>query len=982
MQARARARVLVRSVRCVAWLLALALLYGVATPARVRADGVADEAEINFRLGAERYQLGDYRAALAFFLASQRLAPNRNVRFNIVRTFQRLGMHPEAYRWCEEALRDETEPAQRKDLSQLLEAIQREVAVIEVISDPPGATIYVDRTDLGSLGRTPARLALPEGEHRVLLELDGYQRASLGPVRAEKQKVIPLSATLTRVVGEVHVVSDQPSEVRVDNQNAQLECVTPCTLSLSPGSHLLFFRRTGFRLAAQQVRVVAGQSAEVRAEAVPLTGTVLVTTDARDALVEVDGVPRGFTPAVVDRVPVGKREVRVTLAGYEPLTREVEVQEGQSAALKELTLTPTRQVTAASRLDQSVDDAPASVSVVSSYELEAFRYPTIAEALRGQRGVAIANDGVYTGITVRGLGQPGDYGNRVLVLSDGATLNDNIVWQSYVGYDGRVDLGDLTRIELVRGPGSVLYGTGALTGLVNLVSKPLPERPVGEVRIQANDARTARARVAYAQPFGTRGGFSLSLAGGHSDGRSVRLATDPAPTSVDGVERFDALTAQARAQYRDFALQAFFTLRQQDIPAGAYGAILGRPDANWIRDARGLVELRYEPELIAKRLRLYTRAFGNLYRYDSEQLFPDLRGSTFATDTRERYRGYWLGAEARLLGTITERVRLTVGGEVQANLRASLYGASGSELAPQRDVTLRTNLPYQIYAGYALVDLTLSRQVALSAGARVDAWSTFGATINPRLNLVIRPNQHHVLKLVAGRAFRAPSIYELRYRDESTQEPSTYNGNKLGPELTWSAEAEYTYRFLEHWAVVAAVHGQYAEALMEQALTVPSDENSLVYYRNSDQHALTLGGDVELRRELYAGSLFAASYGYLYPRYIGEAPQRSSRLPNAPAHYASFRLIIPLWAETKLALRTALEAPRRISTETQRRTGTAAITDLVFSGLLGDSGFDFAVGIYNLFDFRLGLPTDPTFATRTMPQPGRTLLVSLGLRVQ
>src|SRR6187397_1654806 len=65
----------------------LALLACVA-----RADGVADEAEVNFRLGAERYQAGDYRAALAFFLASQRLSPNRNVRFNIVRTFQRLGM--------------------------------------------------------------------------------------------------------------------------------------------------------------------------------------------------------------------------------------------------------------------------------------------------------------------------------------------------------------------------------------------------------------------------------------------------------------------------------------------------------------------------------------------------------------------------------------------------------------------------------------------------------------------------------------------------------------------------------------------------------------------------------------------------------------------------------------------------------------------------------------------------------------------------
>ncbi|HEX6239308.1 MAG TPA: TonB-dependent receptor [Polyangiales bacterium] len=964
-------------------LFLLGLLALLWLPPSARADGEADEAEINFQLGAERYQTGDYRAALAFFLASQRLSPNRNVRFNIVRTFQRLGMHAEAYRWCEEALAEETDPATRAQLSQQLELIQRDVAVIEVKSEPPGATIYVDRVELGSLGRTPARLALSEGEHRVILELDGHQRSEPLVVRAEKHKLQTVSARLVRIVGEVRVVADQPTEVRVDQQSAELECVTPCSLKLSPGPHLLFFRRPGYRVPAQQVRPLTGSSIEVRAEGVPLTGTLLVTTDVRDALVEIDGSARGFTPVVVDRVPVGKRKVRVSLAGYEPLAREVEVQEGTSVQLSNLTLTPRQQVTAAARMDQSVDEAPASVSVVSRYELEAFRYPTIAEALRGQRGVATSTDSVYNSIALRGLGQPGDYGNRVLVLSDGATLNDNIVWQSYVGYDGRVDLGGLSRIELVRGPGSVLYGTGALTGLVNLVSQPVPDRPQGELRIQANDARSARARAAYAQPFGKRGGVSISASGAHSSGYPLRLDTEDGPVSVEGVERFNAATGQLRARYGDLALQGLFSWRQQDVPAGAYGAVPNHPDQNFVKDARGLLELRYEPELIKRRLRLYARTFGNLYHFDSTQLFP---GEAAAepqadTETKERYRGYWWGAEVRLLGTISERVRLTGGAEVQVNPTASLYGVS--TLGSSSQQTLSDNSPYQIYAGYALLDVTLSRMVTLSAGARVDAWSTFGATPNPRLNLVIRPSPSHVVKLVAGRAFRAPSIYELRYRDASTQQPSTYMGNKLGPELAWSGEAEYTFRFLQQWALVTAVHCQYAEALIEHTPTEPGAAGTVdYYYDNSPDSALTVGGDIEVRRELYAGLMFASSYSYLYARYVGEAPQGSVRLPNAPAHYAAFRLVIPVWAETRLALRSALEAPRRISDETTKRTSTAVITDVVFSGYLGRSGFDFAVGVYNLFDFRVGMPTDPTFLTRTMPQPGRTLLVSLGLVLQ
>ena len=181
--------------------------------------------------------------------------------------------------------------------------------------------------------------------------------------------------------------------------------------------------------------------------------------------------------------------------------------------------------------------------------------------------------------------------------------------------------------------------------------------------------------------------------------------------------------------------------------------------------------------------------------------------------------------------------------------------------------------------------------------------------------------------------------------------------------------------------MVAAGHVQYAERLMEQAHSDPRDTISPVYYRNSDSAALTVGGDVELRRELYRGLLFASTYGFLYPRYVAERPLGSTRLPNAPAHYASFRVIVPMWTQTKLALRSALESPRRISNLTRARTNPAVITDVVFSGELGDSGFDFAVGVYNLFDFRLALPTDPTFQVRTMPQPGRTLLMSLGLRI-
>ena len=86
-------------------VLCLVLL---AAGAVARADDLAAEADLHFRIGTERYQAGDYRGALEHFLASNRLVPNRNVVFNIARSYEQLKKFPDAYRGYATAL--ELEP--------------------------------------------------------------------------------------------------------------------------------------------------------------------------------------------------------------------------------------------------------------------------------------------------------------------------------------------------------------------------------------------------------------------------------------------------------------------------------------------------------------------------------------------------------------------------------------------------------------------------------------------------------------------------------------------------------------------------------------------------------------------------------------------------------------------------------------------------------------------------------------------------------
>jgi tetratricopeptide (TPR) repeat protein len=147
-------------------LVLLGWTLGVASPAH--ADDLADEADLKFRLGAEAYQRTDYRGALEHFLASNRLVPNRNVVYNIARCYEELKQYPEAYRYFTLALEGESSTDTRARIERALASLRQNVAVLDVDSEPAGATVFVERRDLGSRGNTPVALGLNPGAYVVL----------------------------------------------------------------------------------------------------------------------------------------------------------------------------------------------------------------------------------------------------------------------------------------------------------------------------------------------------------------------------------------------------------------------------------------------------------------------------------------------------------------------------------------------------------------------------------------------------------------------------------------------------------------------------------------------------------------------------------------------------------------------------------------------------------------------------------------------
>jgi outer membrane receptor protein involved in Fe transport len=897
-------------------VLALACACLVLAPRAASADDLADEADLQFQLGAERYKESDYKGALEHFLASNRLVPNRNVSFNIARSYEQLGLYPEAFRYYQHVLEQETDDAVRARIEAAISQIKSHVAVLKIVTNPPGAVIYIDRRDLGPRGESPRTLGLAPGRYVVVAELPGYEPATSEPVEA--------SLAAERVVA----------------------------LTLAPK--------------------IEG-----------LTGNLVINADERGALIEVDGRARAFTPSIV-AVPAGMHRVRVTLKGFRAIQREVFAKPNEETRL-DLVLTQEDEVTAASRMTESVDDAPSSVSIVRSEELRAMAYPTIAEALRGVRGVYTSNDRSYAAVGFRGRGRLGNYGNAVLVLLDGQPTNDNWVGSSYVGFDARTDLEDIERIEVVRGPGSVLYGTNAFSGVINLVTRGTDGQTSGEVGLGTAEYGVSRGRARLNLVLGKNASAWTSISMAQGSGRDFYFpeyaASDPNlaghARELDG---FKSATVNGRATWGPLTAMWLVTSRNKRLPTAEYDSLFGDPRLQQ-SDTRELLEVRYEPN-VSKTLQLLTRL--HLNHYEFRGLYPHeiARGGL----ERDSFDGSWIGLEQRLVLSPLDGLRITVGGETQLHLQATQRAQTEDSATPFLDES-RT---YNLQAAYAMVDIAMARRVRLSAGTRFDRYSTFGSSNNPRAALVVHPYDAGNLKFMFGKAFRAPSIYELYYNDGG-QTQTTSPG--LRPESTYSGEVELTHRFSPTVNATAASYATFTkDVIVGRGTGEPGDP---LHYQNSPATVLTVGAEVEIRREWRHGWMLGTSYSVQRSRYLASTaaddaftmrPNPELReVPNAPEHLVSVRGAVPILSRALLAsTRLAMESGRYDRHEEvsdpvrQSKTDAAIIWDLVLSGEEQRWGLRYAIGIYNAFDWRYSAPVSNEFRQNTIAQNGRTFLASCG----
>ncbi|KFE67984.1 TonB-dependent receptor domain-containing protein [Hyalangium minutum] len=945
-------------------LLALTLLL---VPPLARANNTADEADVAFELGNEAYAKGNYNEALGSYFASYRLVPNRNVLFNIARCYEAQNRFNEAYRYYNDLLSEGLPDDDSAEVKRSLERLRPKVALIRVATSPEGAEVYIDRTDLGSRGRSPQTLALSPGRHKVMVKKEGYRPAEANVVLTRGRSVTQ-SFELPLITGTVEV-SGTPEDAEVRTaQDGPVVATVPGKLVLPPGQHVLYVRAQGHAPAQLVVEVPADGTVKVPvalgSQAKP-TGRLVVTANRDNAAVRVDGKPVGFTPTVLT-LTEGDHVLEVESLEVRPLRQTVTVVADQEIKVfAELRYSPP-PVRAASKGLTSVDEAPASTTVLTQEELRAFGWQTLAQAIAGVRGFFLSDDRTYNYIGVRGFSPPGDLNTRILILWDGHSMNDVWAGQGYAGHDLSVNLEEVERIEVVRGPGSALYGTGAFFAVINVV----PRESLGvqkhvEVTGTVGALGTLGVNAAAAWEGGQDRSVLVSAALVHATGAETTLL-DPT-TRVVGLDGERALSGSVYARLGHLTLMGRLNSRVKAIPTGPFGSAIGVEGTQSL-DTRGFLEARYERPL-SDTLQLSLRGSFDLSRYRGDRAYEVNGGESYNLES-EGGRADWVSAEARLRMAVFDGNALTLGLEGQGQLRVEqeTYGLNGGIPLPTKTRTLLSL--------YLMDEWRLHPRLSLSAGLRVDKYLDLDAIpITPRLALIARPYTAGLTKLVAGRAFRAPNVYELFYEDKlETQRPA----EGLDPETITTFEVEHSHDLTDELRLtVAGYHNRISnlvtlatDALPQPQCGTPTEPAQCFVFANSATETLAWGAEAGVHWQPGRFLLVDLSYSYVTLRHVLDEVRDAK-----PAHIVSGRMMLPLGTgEVRLATQATYQSARNGDSD-GTKIGEALLIALGVSGEY--SRFRYFAGVQNLLDEQYVLPVNSETSARPVPQYGRTFTLQL-----
>lgn len=610
-------------------------------------------------------------------------------------------------------------------------------------------------------------------------------------------------------------------------------------------------------------------------------------------------------------------------------------------------------VVSASRFSQKTSETAATVSVVTHDEIRQYGWRTLTEVLRSLRGFYTISDRGYDYIGTRNFARPQDYNTRLLLLVDGQRVNDAIYDQAYIGTDGIIDLDLVDRIEVIRGPGSSIYGSNAVFGVVNLITRRGASFTGGEVATRVSSYDTVEGRASLGKRLDNGDDLLLSVSGMNSTGPSLYF---PEFNTADHNYGWTSHTDYTRvgrffARYStgDLSITTAASRRTKGVPTGDYGAEFNDRGHAYI-DTQAYLAVDHQLRL-ASGADLTTHAYVSDYDYSAEA-----RHDTPSVRTYDEAHGTWYGLDLKLVSTLSERDKLVAGIEYQRNAHQN---QTNYDAAPYRLYTLDRRQSER--SGVFLQnDFQWTPDLKLSVGGRYDLLTDQSGQFNPRLGAVYRFSPQTVGKLQYGTAFRAPNVYEryYHYPDAVVANP------QLQPEKIHTIEASVEHYLDPQTRLLGTAFAYRLDKLIDQR-TDPA--TGLLQYANIGR-ARTHGIELEVERMWQNGTRLRASLDLQHAHGADDED-----LTNAPRAIGRVNLSAPLpW----YGLRAGTEAQWMSSRLSYAGEVPAyGVVNVTLLRPLNTDRWEWSLSVFNLLDNRYydASAFDPAVPTRDrFAQDGRS----------
>ncbi len=470
-------------------------------------------------------------------------------------------------------------------------------------------------------------------------------------------------------------------------------------------------------------------------------------------------------------------------------------------------------VVTAAKKAQTIAEAPAVMTVISAEDIQRMGARTLMDVLKTVPGFTVIQDSNEHIVALRGIFASTN--QKFLVMRDGHRLND-WMWNS-IEHDYSLTLANVKRIEVLRGPGASLYGSAALCGVVNIITKDAEDVDGTAVKLGYGMPQQFKADAVFGKKY--KDTESLLAWGSvyRTEGEKVDLPAgkDSATRPIDGYmlvdKRGPSFDTGLKLKEGKFVFDADFRNSNYIQPGGNAGQLYDRAMSDPVDFQQtfryGDLNLTWE-DTVAEHVTLKLNQYYNYLYWSSWQrpavardaapngqmFFWEVEGQDYGVN----YSGsYELEEGSVLVGVQAEQRDL-----LRTTASVNYQNAAGTLLPPGYpnntnpvyllDAPVRPGGEYYL-AAYAQVDYKFFDQVMINLGVRDDYYKEVGGSINPRASVIYNPSFFKPMfwKTIYGRSFLNPSYF---YRFNSGK-LGYYGGPDLKPEVMDSYQTQFSYYF-------------------------------------------------------------------------------------------------------------------------------------------------------------------------------------------